>query len=191
MEYWDARIAYIGSRVSDIPSAVRPTVLALHGSIPTSAGLPAGSYFAIGGTLLANDLIRCCGAVSPLRAEFATSPGEQLVSFEQIKDWDPDIIVVAGDDRTLIREAGWKTLKAVRTGRVHALPNLLYLWGVSSPEMILYFQWIANAIYPDRFRDLDFFHEAQFFYKSFFRYDMPDNELEVMLRATSCGVPSE
>lgn len=181
MEYWDSRIAHVSSRVSDIPSALRPTVLALHCSIPNPENLPAGHYFVIGGTLLANDLIRCCGAVSPLRAEFSNSPGEQLVTFEQIKAWDPDILVVAGEKQALMHEPGWETLKAVKHERVYSLPTLMHLWGVSSPEMILYFQWIAKNIFPERFKDLDILHEAQQFYKHYFRCDMPTKELQAML----------
>jgi iron complex transport system substrate-binding protein len=185
ISYWDEKVTLVSSRLSDIPSALRPTVLILYESFPSAMpSLPTGRYFVMGGAMLANDLIRQCGAVSPLRAGFATEPGEQLVSFHRITQWDPDVLIIAGSTSTISREKGWRSLKAVRDRKVYAFPRFFHIWGVSNPEMILHFLWIAKTLYPERFEDLNLVTEVRFFYRNYFRCDLSEKHVQSMLQPT-------
>ena len=180
LEYWDQQIALIAERIAGVPSASRSSLLALNATLPTIE-LPRGYFYAIGGNLLANDAIRLCGGISPLRSAFAADPGEKAITIEQIEQWDPDYIAIGGgaDVRGLVQDdARWKELRAAKNGRLLKMPALLYIWSIFNPEMILYIQWIAKALYPDRFKDLDLQKEACQFYPRFMGYEMPQAEVE-------------
>lgn len=118
------------------------------------------------------------------------------ITFEQLLEWDPDVIVVQtpGGDQglkansgqsvidELAKSPGWSDLAAVRNSRVVINPQGMYPWERFGPEQALQIQWIAKTLHPELFKDLDIRAEARSFYRTFFNYDLSEAELDQMLQ---------
>jgi iron complex transport system substrate-binding protein len=84
----------------------------------------------------------------------------QAVDWERVRETDPDVIVVAAcgfDLARTLREMpsfatreGWRSLRAVRAGRVFAADGNLY-FNRSSPSVFETIRVLAEILHPDRF----------------------------------------
>lgn len=146
------RTQAIQERVASIPPAGRPTVYFMwsQGQLDTSCG---------GSTVDA--LIALSGGrnvCAGIAAEHATLHLEQLIA------WDPQVILMWPNPRLtpaqLRADPQWQRLSAVRSGRVHQLPEVFLcdLW-------TLKYQYAATLVaawlHPDRFADLAPEEEAE------------------------------
>ncbi len=147
----DELFALVRSRVSDIPPERRCRVLWLWQK-PTRITGRFG---------LQQDLITMVGAVNP--AQHVDMPHAE-VSLEQILAWNPEVVFIWGHasygPETLLDSPSWRTVAAVKAGRVHKAP-LADTWSPSTGILTL---WMAQKIYPDRFKDLDLGAEARQFH---------------------------
>jgi len=85
-------------------------------------------------------------------ARFAL-PGSRLaqVSPEAILNADPDVLLWAGNDRDLkelIARPGWAEMRAVQTGRAHAVSRVELL--IPGPRTIDGIEHLAALFHPDR-----------------------------------------
>ncbi|ABK16193.1 ABC transporter substrate-binding protein [Syntrophobacter fumaroxidans] len=131
-------LAATASKVSKVAPEKRPKVLWVW-TKPTTVS---------GGIGLQQDLIRLIGAVNP--AEHI--PSKQAdVSLEWIVAWDPDVIFIWGSARygpgDLASNRQWKSVKAVRNGRVYKAPALS-TW---SPAVSTLALWMAYKAHPGCF----------------------------------------
>jgi iron complex transport system substrate-binding protein len=130
--------ASMASKTSHISPEHRRKVLWLWGK-PTSVS---------GGTGLQHELIKLTGAINPAEAIQAMHPE---VSMESIISWDPDVIFIWGSARygpeELLSGPQWKSVKAVRDGKVFKAPALT-TW---SPTICSLAMWMAWKIYPEYF----------------------------------------
>ncbi len=76
----------------------------------------------------------------------------QNVSPEQILLWDPDVIVIASygtvTPATYLDDPVFQGIRAVKTGRVYKMPQLLFAWDNPIPESVLGIIWLAELLHP-------------------------------------------
>jgi iron complex transport system substrate-binding protein len=100
------------------------------------------------------------GGGDPIWFGAALSPGWNRVDFEQIAAWDPEVIVFlsyrtpaeAAVER-VEEDSLWRELRAVRNGRVYAMPADYYSWGQPDSRWILGAEWFAYLLHPQCFSD--------------------------------------
>jgi iron complex transport system substrate-binding protein len=146
IDYIKNEVMRFQDRVRLIPEVKRQRMYYMwaQGNLETSCG---------GSTV--NDLIELSGA----RNVCAGIPSEHLVvSMEKIIGWDPDIIVMWYNEKKntadVIGDPQWRTIKAVRAGRVYELPEVFLcdLWTLKFHYVI---KMVAKWAYPELFKDID------------------------------------
>lgn len=107
------------------------------------------------------------------------------VSMEQLLAWNPDVIIFGNtalalngvEDgekalNELLQDEKWRRFKAVQTGKVYINPEGAFFWDRYGAEAALQIQWAAKVLHPDKFQDIDIVQETQYFYRTFFQYDL-------------------
>jgi len=101
----------------------------------------------------ANELLELAGAQNacPLRSEHA------VVNLENLLTWDPDVIVMwynpAKEPADLRDMVGWRSISAVRNGRVHELPSAFFcdFWTLKFQYAV---KMVARWCHPEVFADM-------------------------------------
>lgn len=108
--------------------------------------------------------------------------GIAQVSMEQIVVWNPEVIFVGRQysPDLILRDPRWQQIRAVRSRRVHVIPDGVFYWDGSS-EGILLLLYLAKTLHPALFADLDLRHEITDYYRRFYRYALSPRELDLML----------
>jgi len=107
------------------------------------------------------------------------------VSMEQVYAWDPDIILLSAWSRSadaVMANPDWKSLKAVKTGRVCLIPEGVFSWDFASGESPLLMIWMAKIFYPELFGDWDMAGEMKKFYFEIYGKKITDAEAERILK---------
>lgn len=153
-----ARLGDLLGMASEADSLIRSIRAAVERQRRRTAGLePVRAAYLIGidppftaaeGTSLA-EVLRLAGGTNVF-ADAAI--GQQQVSIEALLERDPDVLLVSvygsGEDPAAIlkRKPGWRDLRAVRTGRVHALDATRHSRpGPHTPETI---REMAELLHP-------------------------------------------
>lgn len=111
-------------------------------------------------------------------------------TMEEILEYNPDIIFISNfDDFTpedfynnKIKGQDWSQVNAVKNHRVYKVPKGLYRWAPpNSIEKPLYVKWMAKIVQPEIFKDVDMDKEVKDFFKSYFKYDIKDDQLAQIL----------
>lgn len=101
------------------------------------------------------------------------------VSYEQLLAWDPDVIVIVPEaDYTkeeMLADAQLSGLRAVREGRVYAMPSSVEAWDSPVPAMTLGSLWLASVLHPDRYDS--FAQDAATFYRAFYWIELEPGQL--------------
>ena len=176
--YARATLSDVARKVASIPASRRPRV-----------------YYAEGGDGLRTDLSGSTHAhvldVLGVR-NVAALPGNPLqgtvsVSFEQVMAWNPQAIVVGSmrqvDARNMIQQdPRWKTIEAVRAGRVWRCPTLPFNWfdRPPSPVRLLGLRWLGGLLYPKEM-PVDIAKETKGFYALFYGRKLSDGEVREIL----------
>lgn len=111
------------------------------------------------------------------------------VSIEQVLAWAPDVIILAAnagkiDDTP--SAALWKTLAAVKQGRVYRNPAGVFPWDRYGPEVALQVRWAATVIHPDAHAANDapaddLVRETERFYARFYGYRLSAEDSRRMI----------
>ena len=158
IDFLDATIADLASRTADVPAANRPSVFlggvafkGPHGFQSTEPAYPPFTFVNV--RSLAQD---------PDMSKKELSHSD--IAKEKIVAWDPDVLFLdlstlqmgdeAGGLFELRNDPAYRTLTAVKTGRVYGL--LPYNWYTKNYGSILAnAYYIGKLLYPDRFADVD------------------------------------
>ena len=170
--YLDSRLALVRGRTAHLASGAKPRVLHVNRFDPLLVD---------GSDTIINDWIEVAGGVN---AAAEVKGNMKPVSVEQILRWNPDVIICgasAGDIRKVTGTDAWKSIAAVKTGRVVVNPSGAFLWDRYGVEEALQIQWAAKLLHPDLFRDLDMNTEVRTFYRDFFGYALGDTEIRQIL----------
>ena len=117
--------------------------------------------------------------------------GFAQVNMEQVYTWDPDILFLDGPGllnlktadvlNNNVEGADFSTLSAVRNGRVYNTTLGMWNWFTPNPDAPLVLAWLASRAYPDAFADYPLEDTIREYYKTWYGYDMTDDELAQML----------
>ena len=88
----------------------------------------------------------------------------------------PEEDVPALEDAQLV-----STLTAVKSGRVYNTTLGMWNWFTPNPDAPLVLAWLACNTYPDAFADYPLGDTIKEYYKTWYGYDVTDDELEEML----------
>ena len=104
------------------------------------------------------------------------------ISVEQIVRWNPDIIIVGGQDQRA-EDNPVAVLPALKGYRIVRNPSGAYQWDRHGPEFALQLLWTAKLLHPGRFKDVDMTRETEGFYRRLFGYSMTREEVSSILSA--------
>jgi iron complex transport system substrate-binding protein len=158
------RVAQAPARAAHLADFVENMLLNLKnrvGSIPENkrvkvyyASSPNGGETAAGNTVH-DHVITYAGGRNAFPPGSALNKVRFKVTFEQVLEYDPDVVIIndrefAAKIRTL---PGWKSLRAVRTGKVYVIPDAPVSWMDRPVSMyqLMGAWWLASKLYPDRF----------------------------------------
>jgi len=164
-DYLDTKIRFIEDRIADVPYEQRPEVLMCNYKSLSSFSSAQWWIEKAGGRDVSREL-----------------KGSSTFDMEKLLAWDPDYIIVYdsmgyADIYDDIRLSG---VKAVKDQNVYVIPAGMGPW-LATAEQPLAMQWAAKLFYPDKFGDVDIEREMQWFYTTFYDYDLSDQEISEML----------
>ena len=178
--YYDANVAYVSDITKNVKAESKIKVLALYYS--------AGAYTTINSTDICSEYIKAAGGVNVAEgfqgAKNAAGATSMTVNAEQIVAYKPDIIITMNKDGkdAILKDEGLKTMAAVKAKKVYVIPEGTYPWSVRSGEGALMPLWLGKVMYPDLFKDLSMEQKVKEFFKTFYGYDLSENELSAILK---------
>lgn len=184
LAFYRSRLERIETRVQGLTPSEKPGVLTLYyttraGTAATRVPAPAWTQTiqveAAGGRPLWLD--------QPLNTDNWT-----VTNFEQIARWNPDKIFLIVDFRqnpaealdSLKKDPSWRLLPAVRNGEVVVFPTDIFGWDSPDPRWLLGLEWLAKAIHPGLFPDLDMTDEIHAFFTGMYGLDNARVETRIM-----------
>jgi iron complex transport system substrate-binding protein len=128
------------------------------------------------------------GAKCAAKCEVTYGGGMTEVSLEQILKWDPEVIIAwdtsirGGACEDIKTNRNWREVKAVKDGRVYAMPNEPWAWCDRPPGVnrLIGIHWVANLLYPDIY-DVDMLAVTREFFKAFYSLDVSDDTIRRIL----------
>jgi iron complex transport system substrate-binding protein len=122
-------------------------------------------------------MVRMAGG-DPIWADAVPGNGWSRISPEQIAAWNPDAVFVVSyrEDSSTAANAfrsqpAFAALKAVRDGRVFAMPQDFYSWDQPDARWIMGLRRIGALLHPSRFEDADPESELKKFYRFMYGID--------------------
>ncbi|MCT4566433.1 MAG: ABC transporter substrate-binding protein [Maledivibacter sp.] len=111
------------------------------------------------------------------------------VNMEQVYKWNPKIIFISSFTETMpqdlydnnIKGQDWSKVDAVKNKRVYKIPVGVYRWYPPSGDVPLMMKWMAKHQYPELFEDLNMKEETKQYYKTFYNYELKDDDVEGIL----------
>jgi iron complex transport system substrate-binding protein len=173
----DDSLAKVTQAVADIPEAERKRVYYAEGMDGLTTECHSSFHV---------EPIVIAGGYNVHRCTPSSYVGMEKVSLEQVLAYDPEVILVqdAGFLARLDGHSPWRNVRAVREGRVLLVPRGPLNWLDRPPSFMraLGIQWLANALYPERF-PFDARNAARDFYSRFFGVTPGDADLDSVLGA--------
>jgi iron complex transport system substrate-binding protein len=174
----------VAAKVGSIPVAERKRVLVLQAGAAGSYEVPPISWMQ---TIMAER----AGGV-PVWKGANPGSGWAKVGIEQIAAWDPQAIFVVSYREpssalaaSLAAEPALAGLSAAKAKRIFGFPQDFYSWDQPDARWILGLEWMAKALYPERFASLSMRAEAESFFA--FCYGMDKARFDAVVRPRLSG----
>lgn len=110
--------------------------------------------------------------------------GLATVSMEQVLAWDPEVIVTIDQTfaQTVRNNPLWRSVNAVKTGRVHLSPKLPFGWIDFPPSVnrLPGLWWLGSKVHPALFPE-DLSVITRDFYKLFYQVDLSPEQVARVL----------
>lgn len=172
-------IADVEKRISLIPQEKRPTALILWKYMQ---GTPIISGKGVFGEFWLKRLgVKDLGLGSKGFAE---------VTAEQIYGWNPDILYLDGPGllgltskdvlENNVEGFDFSNMKAVMHKRVYNTKLGMWNWYTPNPDAPLVLSWLAKVTYPEEFKDYDLNKMIREYYKTWYNYDLTDEQIKDM-----------
>ena len=158
----DEIVADVEARIAEVPETDRPSALILW---KYADGVPQVSGQGTFGTYWMKRL-----SVTDKALE---ATGFAQASMEPLRTEN----VLSGN----VDGADFSTLTAVQNGRVYNTTLGMWNWFTPNPDAPLVLAWLACNTYPDAFADYPLGDTIKEYYKTWYGYDVTDDELEEML----------
>jgi len=177
--YCEQKMAAIGDMVAQIPEDKLVRVYYAEGT----AGLatdPADSHHA--------EVLKFVRGKNVADVPAKSGQGMSPVSMEQVLAWNPDVVLVSSSTdgvknyQTILSDASWNKVKAVKDGKVYLTPLLPFGWFDRPPNImrILGIEWLASVLYPE-YVDINLNQEVKDFFSLFFNMDLRDEQVTELL----------
>lgn len=112
--------------------------------------------------------------------------GLEKISFETLLAYNPDVIIVQNRAvyNDLITDPMWKSLRAIKSGRIHLVPVQPFNWVDRPPSFmrVLGIQWLAHLFHPKEFK-ADLNQRTKEFYELFLHVKLSDEQTKNLLGA--------
>jgi iron complex transport system substrate-binding protein len=165
-------LAEADRRVARVPAARRPRVYYARG--------PKGLETAARGSINVESLER----LGARNVAEALGGGVATVSPEQVLAWDPEIIIAIDPafSASVRADPVWKSVRAVRDGRVYLVPQAPFPWVDFPPSVnrLIGLKWLGRIFYPEQFPE-DLRQETRAFYTLFYHQAPTEAQLDVLL----------
>lgn len=171
--YLDSKIKMLTDVTSKIPEDKKPKVLHITSLSPLSVD---------GNATIINSWIEVAGGINAAKE---TSGNMVKVNMEQVLKWNPDVIIIGNtvkDWDKVLTDPEWANISAIKAKKVYLNPDGAFYWDRYGAEEALQIQWAAKLLNPDKFPDLDIAKETKTFYKTFFSYDLTDDDVQLILK---------
>ncbi len=135
-----------------------------------------------------------CDAVGGVNVaeEITVDNDNAVINMEQIYAWNPEVIFITNFTPTqpedlyqnAIGTDDWQNIQAVQDKQVYKLPLGIYRSytpGVDTPITLL---WMAKAVYPDLFEDIDIEQEVADYYQELYGIQLTDEQIGQMFTPT-------
>lgn len=111
-----------------------------------------------------------------------------VITMEQVYEWDPDVIVITNftqakpDDlyNNAIGSDDWSNVSAVKNKRVYKMPLGTYRTYTPSVDSQMTLEWLAQAVYPELFKDMDVKADVKEYYQNLFGVTLTDEQVDQM-----------
>lgn len=121
---------------------------------------------------------------SDVQAETANAK----ITMENVYEWNPDVIIITNftkatpDDlyNNAIGTDDWSTVKAVQDHRVYKMPMGTYRTYTPSSDTPMTLLWLAQAIYPELFADINVKAQVKDYYSQLFGITLTDEQIDRM-----------
>ncbi len=127
-------------------------------------------------------LINEVGAINIALQKFPNKSWPKI-DFETLAEWDPDVIVIVGSKSELVAaldkvlsDEKFSVLKAVKEGRVYAVPAWGSLGGVLDwgPRIVIGYEYLAKLLHPKACSNIDWRADAVYLLKHFYGVNVPE-----------------
>jgi iron complex transport system substrate-binding protein len=171
--YAERLLADTDRRVAQVPAAKRPSVYYARG--------PRGLETASRGSINVESLDRL-GARNV--ADQLGQAGVSPVSPEQVLAWDPEIVIAIDPAfvASVRADPVWKSVRAVRDGRVYLVPQAPFPWIDFPPSVnrLIGLRWLGRIFYPAQFTE-NLRQETRDFYAIFYHLTPTEAQLDALL----------
>lgn len=121
---------------------------------------------------------------SDVQAETANAK----ITMENVYEWNPDVIFITNFTKATpedlysnaIGTDDWSTVKAVQDHRVYKMPMGTYRTYTPSSDTPMTLLWMAQAVYPELFADVDVRAEVKNYYSQLFGITLTDDQIDRM-----------
>jgi iron complex transport system substrate-binding protein len=171
LQYYDQNLGRVHTLLDGLPEGDRPRVY-------YASTTP---FHTEGRNSMVDSWIRAAGGRN-VAAEGGFN-GYGTVTMESIVAWNPDLIIALGETQReeILADPRWRSIKAVREGRVIVNPRGLNSWATRAMEGALQVLWAAKIFHPKRFAMLDMAAETHDFYKRFYDFDANPEDIRRIL----------
>ncbi len=184
--YFDEKLYDVLGKTSFVKNGEKPKVY-------VTSGIPLRTR---GGNSVMADTVEKAGGIYVAKDLNATS----TINEEQLLTWNPDIIIIdhapdlpdpsssatsnTPDAKTIknqiLTNPAFQGINAVKNKKVYICPMGAFFWDAGQ-QGILQLEWMAQLFHPELFPDLDMEKELKEFYSKFFRYDLSDEEVDLIM----------
>ncbi|MDD4753057.1 MAG: ABC transporter substrate-binding protein [Desulfitobacteriaceae bacterium] len=170
--YLDSKLKMLTDVTSKIPEEKKPKVLHIMALSPLTVD---------GNNTIINSWIEVAGGINAAKE---LSGNGLKVNTEQVLKWNPDVIIIGAsvkDWNKVLTDPEWANISAIKSKKVYLNPDGAFAWDRYGAEEALQIQWAAKLLNPDKFPDIDIAKETKTFYKTYFNYDLTDDDVQRIL----------
>lgn len=123
------------------------------------------------------EAINFAGGINVHKCQQSGLLGLEKISFETLLKYNPDVIIVQTPVvyNDIMLDPMWKSLKAVKNGRIHLVPTQPFNWIDRPPSFmrVLGIQWLSKILHPQTYK-IDLNKRTKEFYNLFLHVKLTD-----------------
>lgn len=135
-------------------------------------------------TSIHSELINLASGDNVHKCQASNSFGRQAINFEQVLNYNPEIILVYEKEfyKNIYKNKKWQLIDAVKNKKVYFLPKGPFSWFDRPPSFmrLLGLKYVISILHPDLY-ELDIYEESKKFYKLFLDLDLDDSQIDDIL----------